>query len=145
MGRREGERRMDRYGMRSFWAMMLVSLSMLILLNQYAALGWSAGSSSSSSSAMSVGVGSKSSSLGMDDLHGEEMRRRLLQVTPAPAPAPAATGTGVYIGYGVLSAGYVPCPPQTGRSYYTSNCDSATGAVQPYSRGCSTITLCARG
>ncbi|CAM6125285.1 unnamed protein product [Calypogeia fissa] len=50
-----------------------------------------------------------------------------------------------YIGYGALTAGRTPCPPQSGRSYYTPNCRSATGPVRPYQRGCSAITRCARG
>lgn len=141
MGRRNGKQ--------SLVVVILMLLAMSILLSQCAAFDWSAASASSaasSSSSLSMSAASRSSSFyGMEDLHGEEMKRRLLQVTPAPAPGPAAAGSGVYIGYGVLSAGYVPCPPQTGRSYYTSNCDSATGPVNPYTRGCSSITLCARG
>ncbi|KAK1439000.1 hypothetical protein QVD17_04815 [Tagetes erecta] len=49
-----------------------------------------------------------------------------------------------YISYGALSANRVPCPPRSGRSYYTQNCWKATGPVHPYSRGCSTITRCRR-
>ncbi|CAM6109837.1 unnamed protein product [Calypogeia fissa] len=51
----------------------------------------------------------------------------------------------LYISYGVLSAGHTPCPPRSGRSYYTPNCNSATGPVRPYRRGCSRISRCARG
>ncbi|KAK9053244.1 hypothetical protein SSX86_029876 [Deinandra increscens subsp. villosa] len=49
-----------------------------------------------------------------------------------------------YISYGALSANRVPCPPRSGRSYYTRNCWRATGPVHPYYRGCSTIARCRR-
>ncbi|XP_030475263.1 protein RALF-like 34 [Syzygium oleosum] len=49
-----------------------------------------------------------------------------------------------YISYGALSANRVPCPPRSGRSYYTHNCFKAIGPVHPYSRGCSIITRCRR-
>ncbi|KAB1220212.1 Protein RALF-like 34 [Morella rubra] len=49
-----------------------------------------------------------------------------------------------YISYGALSANRVPCPPRSGRSYYTHNCFGARGPVRPYTRGCSTITHCRR-
>ncbi|CAL0331797.1 unnamed protein product [Lupinus luteus] len=49
-----------------------------------------------------------------------------------------------YISYGALSANRVPCPPRSGRSYYTHNCYNARGPVHPYSRGCSAITRCRR-
>ncbi|EPS62369.1 hypothetical protein M569_12424, partial [Genlisea aurea] len=47
-----------------------------------------------------------------------------------------------YISYGALSANRIPCPPRSGRSYYTHNCYRARGPVHPYSRGCSAITHC---
>ncbi|PIN16433.1 hypothetical protein CDL12_10911 [Handroanthus impetiginosus] len=47
-----------------------------------------------------------------------------------------------YISYGALSANRVPCPPRSGRSYYTHNCFKARGPVHPYTRGCSAITRC---
>ncbi|KAJ4701736.1 Rapid ALkalinization Factor [Melia azedarach] len=47
-----------------------------------------------------------------------------------------------YISYGALSANRIPCPPRSGRSYYTHNCHRANEAVNPYSRGCSRITYC---
>lgn len=50
-----------------------------------------------------------------------------------------------YISYGALSADRIPCPAGSGRSYYTNNCYAANGPVTPYTRGCSAITLCARG
>lgn len=49
-----------------------------------------------------------------------------------------------YISYGALSANRVPCPPRSGRSYYTHNCYRARGPVHPYTRGCSAITRCRR-
>lgn len=51
---------------------------------------------------------------------------------------------GYYISYGALSANRVPCPPRSGRSYYTHNCWRARGPVRPYTRGCSAITRCRR-
>ncbi|VVB18244.1 unnamed protein product [Arabis nemorensis] len=50
--------------------------------------------------------------------------------------------TKYYISYGALSANRVPCPPRSGRSYYTHNCFGARGPVHPYRRGCSSITRC---
>ncbi|XP_058087446.1 protein RALF-like 34 [Magnolia sinica] len=47
-----------------------------------------------------------------------------------------------YISYGALSANRIPCPPRSGRSYYTHNCYKARGPAHPYSRGCSRITQC---
>ncbi|KAJ4848715.1 hypothetical protein Tsubulata_040044 [Turnera subulata] len=47
-----------------------------------------------------------------------------------------------YISYGALSANRVPCPPRSGRSYYTQNCYGANNPVNPYHRGCSCITQC---
>ncbi|OWM66267.1 protein RALF-like 34 [Punica granatum] len=47
-----------------------------------------------------------------------------------------------YISYGALSANRIPCPPRSGRSYYTHNCFKARGPVHPYSHGCSAITRC---
>uniref|UniRef100_A0A5B7BCN3 Protein RALF-like 34 n=1 Tax=Davidia involucrata TaxID=16924 RepID=A0A5B7BCN3_DAVIN len=49
-----------------------------------------------------------------------------------------------YISYGALSANRIPCPPRSGRSYYTHNCYKARGPVHPYTRGCSRITRCRR-
>ncbi|XP_073013624.1 protein RALF-like 34 [Typha latifolia] len=49
-----------------------------------------------------------------------------------------------FISYSALSANRVPCPPRSGRSYYTHNCYKAKGPVHPYSRGCSAITRCRR-
>ncbi|KAL3813623.1 hypothetical protein ACJIZ3_014891 [Penstemon smallii] len=49
-----------------------------------------------------------------------------------------------YISYGALLANRVPCPPRSGRSYYTHNCYGARGPVHPYTRGCSAITRCRR-
>ncbi|KAL3378429.1 hypothetical protein AABB24_004382 [Solanum stoloniferum] len=49
-----------------------------------------------------------------------------------------------YISYGALSANRIPCPPRSGRSYYTHHCYHATGPAHPYTRGCSAITRCRR-
>ncbi|GMY11774.1 protein RALF-like 34 [Fagus crenata] len=49
-----------------------------------------------------------------------------------------------YISYGALAANRIPCPPRSGRSYYTHDCFKASGPVHPYTRGCSRITLCRR-
>ncbi|XP_057545228.1 protein RALF-like 34 [Amaranthus tricolor] len=49
-----------------------------------------------------------------------------------------------YISYAALSANRVPCPPRSGRSYYTHNCFKARGPANPYHRGCSCITRCRR-
>ncbi|OIT34875.1 PREDICTED: protein RALF-like 34 [Nicotiana attenuata] len=49
-----------------------------------------------------------------------------------------------YISYGALSANRIPCPPRSGRSYYTHHCFSAHGPAHPYTRGCSAITRCRR-
>ncbi|XVE70100.1 hypothetical protein DITRI_Ditri10aG0044400 [Diplodiscus trichospermus] len=49
-----------------------------------------------------------------------------------------------YISYGALSANRIPCPPRSGRSYYTHNCFKAREPVNPYTRGCSRITRCRR-
>ncbi|MCO5602729.1 hypothetical protein L7F22_056866 [Adiantum nelumboides] len=49
------------------------------------------------------------------------------------------------IGYRALDKDNTPCPPSAaGRSYYTPNCFLATGPINPYTRGCSRITHCAR-
>ncbi|KAJ0097017.1 hypothetical protein Patl1_28684 [Pistacia atlantica] len=49
-----------------------------------------------------------------------------------------------YISYGALAANRIPCPPRSGRSYYTHNCYKARGPAHPYTRGCSSITRCRR-
>ncbi|CAI8588878.1 unnamed protein product [Vicia faba] len=49
-----------------------------------------------------------------------------------------------YISYGALAANRIPCPPRSGRSYYTHKCYEARGPVHPYTRGCSAITRCRR-
>lgn len=50
-----------------------------------------------------------------------------------------------YVSYGALNGNRSPCPARSGRSYYTPNCQSRSGPVQPYRRGCYQITRCARG
>ncbi|KAG8632635.1 protein RALF-like 34 [Manihot esculenta] len=48
------------------------------------------------------------------------------------------------ISYGALSANRLPCPPRSGRSYYTHNCFRVRAPVNPYTRGCTSITHCRR-
>ncbi|PWZ30774.1 Rapid alkalinization factor [Zea mays] len=62
---------------------------------------------------------------------GDALRRTLAQRKP----------TNRYISYAALRADQVPCNKR-GRSYYT-NCAAQT-AANPYRRGCSAITRCAR-
>ncbi|KAF8705676.1 hypothetical protein HU200_030871 [Digitaria exilis] len=62
---------------------------------------------------------------------GEALRRTLAARQPRNR----------YISYAALRADQVPCN-QRGRSYY-SNC-GAQKAANPYKRGCSVITRCAR-
>ncbi|KAL2654036.1 hypothetical protein R1flu_022164 [Riccia fluitans] len=76
------------------------------------------------------------------ELHQEAQRRMVLEQEYSRRIL--ATSGGYYIGYGALSASRVSCPPRSGRSYYTRRCNSASGPVRPYSRGCSTISRCAR-
>ncbi|KDP31940.1 hypothetical protein JCGZ_12401 [Jatropha curcas] len=49
-----------------------------------------------------------------------------------------------YISYGALAANRIPCPPRSGRSYYTNNCFKSRAPVNPYTRGCNRITRCRR-
>ncbi|GAV81012.1 RALF domain-containing protein [Cephalotus follicularis] len=49
-----------------------------------------------------------------------------------------------YISYGALAANRIPCPPRSGRSYYTHNCFKALAPRYPYTRGCSRISRCRR-
>ncbi|XVF36295.1 hypothetical protein REPUB_Repub19eG0045900 [Reevesia pubescens] len=49
-----------------------------------------------------------------------------------------------YISYGALSANRIPCPPRSGRSYYTHDCFKTNQPANPYTRGCSRITNCRR-
>lgn len=49
-----------------------------------------------------------------------------------------------YISYGALAADRIPCPPRSGRSYYTRNCYRTAEPVRPYHRSCTAITRCFR-
>ncbi|CAM0907379.1 unnamed protein product [Alopecurus aequalis] len=60
-------------------------------------------------------------------------------VAPAEGPTAAASSMMQYISYGALSPDNVPCSLR-GASYY-SNCRPGAEA-NPYTRGCSAITLC---
>lgn len=86
--------------------------------------------------------GLQSNGAGLSTTDHEETnptRRKLNQFLPDPS------SFGNFISWQSLLADQIPCPAGTGRSYYTPNCDLATGPVVPYYRGCSAITLCARG
>lgn len=61
---------------------------------------------------------------------GDEVNRRML-------------ATYTYISYASLSKARTPCPARSGKSYYTKNCAKSAKAT-PYTRGCTTITRCAR-
>lgn len=133
---------MDRQGMQSVVLLIFASFSVVYILNNSSSQGGPL-VDPSTSSLSSVARSSSSSSphvIGMETtrvattLSGGELerRRRLLQ------------SSGDYIGYGALSGDSVPCPPQSGRSYYTPDCQSASGPVNPYTRGCSTISRCSR-
>ncbi|KAJ8753080.1 hypothetical protein K2173_011848 [Erythroxylum novogranatense] len=61
---------------------------------------------------------------GLDDLDGDEGkidRRSLFW-----------RGFHYYISYGALSANRIPCPPRSGRSYYTHNCFKARTPVTEF-------------
>ncbi|XP_042383906.1 protein RALF-like 34 [Zingiber officinale] len=85
------------------------------------------------------------------ELYGEEeeeteeelrskRRRRRRRSHPVFLPPQAR----YFISYAALSANRVPCPPRSGRSYYTHNCHMARGPVHPYSRDCESISRCRR-
>ncbi|XP_074560805.1 uncharacterized protein LOC141816994 [Curcuma longa] len=83
------------------------------------------------------------------ELYGEEeteeeelrrKRRRRRRSHPVFLPPQAR----YFISYAALSANRVPCPPRSGRSYYTHNCHMARGPVHPYSRDCESISRCRR-
>ncbi|KAF7809834.1 protein RALF-like 34 [Senna tora] len=82
---------------------------------------------------MSVYEGLDGEDVGEEDMEGGFARRSLFWHRMR-----------YYISYGALSANRIPCPPRSGRSYYTHNCFKARGPVHPYSRGCSMITRCRR-
>ncbi|XP_042380474.1 protein RALF-like 34 [Zingiber officinale] len=67
-------------------------------------------------------------------------RRRRRRSHPVFLPPQAR----YFISYAALSANRVPCPPRSGRSYYTHNCHMARGPVHPYSRDCESISRCRR-
>uniref|UniRef100_A0A7N1A1B2 Uncharacterized protein n=1 Tax=Kalanchoe fedtschenkoi TaxID=63787 RepID=A0A7N1A1B2_KALFE len=90
------------------------------------ALEWSAGT-------MYDEFGDGGLTLGLEEEEEEEARRSLFW-----------RAARYYISYGALSANRVPCPPRSGRSYYTHNCFRASGPVRPYFRGCSAISRCRR-
>ncbi|CAM8996102.1 unnamed protein product [Rhodiola kirilowii] len=81
----------------------------------------------------SSGISSAYNELGDEEEYREEGRRSLFW-----------RAARYYISYGALSANRVPCPPRSGRSYYTHNCYGARGPIRPYVRGCSAISRCRR-
>jgi hypothetical protein len=110
--------------------MLVVVLSLLLLCaHTESAMDWS----SSSTSMVTELLSSSSSKEQYDEIESSLVARRMLANSP------------FFISYGSLSADRIPCPAGSGRSYYTNNCAAATGPVRPYTRGCSAITLCARG
>ncbi len=109
--------------------MLVVVLSLLLLCaHTESAMDWS-----SSSTSMVTELLSGSRKEQYDEIESSLVTRRMLANSP------------FFISYGSLSADRIPCPAGSGRSYYTNNCAAATGPVRPYTRGCSAITLCARG
>ncbi len=110
--------------------MLVVALSLLFLCaHTESAMDWS----SSSTSMVTELLSSSSSKEQYDEIESSSVTRRMLANSP------------FFISYGSLSADRIPCPAGSGRSYYTNNCAAATGPARPYTRGCSAITLCARG
>lgn len=141
------KREMDRYGMQSVAFLVFLSFSMFYFLNSSnrgVAVGVSSTSSISSKPTSTVGRSSSSVSSHQVSSTGVERQRLATLSSGAPLRRRLLQSSNPYIGYGALTGNNVPCPPQSGRSYYTSNCQSATGPVNPYSRGCSTIARCAR-
>ncbi|CAK9315191.1 unnamed protein product [Citrullus colocynthis] len=74
-----------------------------------------------------------------DDIHDDE-----LDLQQDPRRSLFWSRVHYYISYGALAANRIPCPPRSGRPYYTHNCYKARGPVNPYSRGCTAITRCRR-
>ncbi len=108
--------------------MLVVVLSLLLLCaHTESAMDWSSSSTSMVTELLS------SSKEQYDEIESSSVTRRMLANSP------------FFISYGSLSADRIPCPAGSGRSYYTNNCAAATGPARPYTRGCSAITLCARG
>lgn len=113
--------------------MLVVVLSLLLLCaHTESAMDWSSSSTSTVTELLSSS-GSSSSKEQYDEIESSSVMRRMLANSP------------FFISYGSLSADRIPCPAGSGRSYYTNNCAAATGPARPYTRGCSAITLCARG
>ncbi|KAI3452013.1 hypothetical protein Pfo_008678 [Paulownia fortunei] len=79
-----------------------------------------------------------------EELIGEDMEEETTEGGPNRRSLFWKRVIHYYISYGALSANRIPCPPRSGRSYYTHNCYRARGPVHPYTRGCSAITRCRR-
>ncbi|KAK3040474.1 hypothetical protein RJ639_028759 [Escallonia herrerae] len=69
------------------------------------------------------------------DIENEEME------TESGTGRRALVEDGGFISYGALERDNVPCS-RPGNSYY--NCAAVSGQANPYQRGCSVITQCAR-
>eukprot|EP00250_Pteridium_aquilinum_P001163 c11370_g1_i1 orf=392-751(-) len=54
--------------------------------------------------------------------------------------------SNTHLSYGSLNPDRVLCPPMSGMSYYNPHCRSlpSSGPVNPYERGCSTLSRCSR-
>lgn len=124
---------MQQQQQRILLCMLVVVLSLLLLCaHTESAMDWSSSSTSMVTELLSSS-GSSSSKEQYDEIESSSVTRRMLANSP------------FFISYGSLSADRIPCPAGSGRSYYTNNCAAATGPARPYTRGCSAITLCARG
>ncbi|XP_026434614.1 protein RALF-like 34 [Papaver somniferum] len=97
-------------------------------------LEWTTNASSGSDQSIIMDEDEEDLAINGDDFSEDGIMRRALY----------ARQKHYYISYGALSANRVPCPPRSGRSYYTNNCYKARQPAQPYSRGCSRITRCRR-
>ncbi|KAI3947726.1 hypothetical protein MKX01_034391 [Papaver californicum] len=98
-------------------------------------LEWTTNASSGSAQSVIMDEDEEDLAVNGDDISEESIMRRALYTRQKHV---------YYISYGALSANRVPCPPRSGRSYYTNNCYNARQPAQPYSRGCSKITRCRR-
>ncbi|CAI0424517.1 unnamed protein product [Linum tenue] len=101
------------------------------------AMQWQQPSSPSSSAAAAMSLYDDGDGDGESDEGFGEERRSLYWSS-------GGGGSRYHISYGALSANRVPCPPRSGRSYYTNNCHTTKQPANPYQRGCSCIVHCRR-
>ncbi|KAM5588206.1 protein RALF-like 19 [Rosa sericea] len=107
---------------------LLLALAIAVEASQLHDAGWGLARYSHDSSLVDVSVGDV---IGVDNemmLDSESSRRTL-------------RGRGRYISYGALKKNGIPCR-RRGGSYY--NCSGPRRQVNPYRRGCTYITRCAR-